>query len=89
MKKRQHSGPREGAGRKAEDEGVVNQTGENAMTNMTKAMNDAKKYLDELLDSGVDANEAIMAAASRAANNGESYADAKQTLAFVRFGFIA
>ena len=58
------------------------------MTNLTKPMAEAKRYLDDMLARGVDPNEALRAAASKAANKGEDYTCAKQMLGFLRFGII-
>ncbi|MHB0978381.1 MAG: hypothetical protein ACYC1K_03230 [Minisyncoccota bacterium] len=58
------------------------------MTGLTKTMREAMDYLNDMLDRGVDPNEALRAAASKASQKGEGYADAKQMLAFLRFGVI-
>lgn len=58
------------------------------MTSLTKTMREALDYLNDMLDRGVEPNEALMAAASKASQKGEGYADAKQLLAFLRFGIV-
>lgn len=58
------------------------------MTNLTKTMREALDYLNDMLDRGVEPNEALRAAASKASQKGEGYADAKQLLAFLRFGIV-